>query len=128
MVTGLMGKQYRSGEVIFRQGDLGDCMYVIHQGQVEVVQRKDEKEFCLATLGQGDFFGEMALFEPDRRPFTVRALDDTTVLTLDKKSFLQRIHEDPSLAYRLLKRMSRRIRELESALVRLGSKSAEFHA
>ena len=50
---------------------------------------------------------------------TVQALSQTRVLTVDKKTILRRIHEDPSLAYRILETMSRRVRELETELVRL---------
>ena len=96
-------------------------LHVIQSGQVEVLQRKDDKEFCLATLGKGDFFGEMALFQEEVRPATVRSVGKTTVMTLEKKTLLQRIHQDPSLAFRLLQKMSTRIRELETALVGLSS-------
>jgi hypothetical protein len=119
MVTGALGRIFKDGEVVYRQGELGDCMYVIQTGQVEVLQRKDDQEFCLATLGKGDFFGEMALFQEEVRPSTVRAVGKTTVMTLEKRTLLQRIHQDPSLAFRLLQKMSTRIRELETALVRM---------
>jgi flavin-dependent dehydrogenase len=117
-VSGLLGKKYREGDIVYRQGELGDCMYVIQGGQVEVLQRKGDKEFCLGVLGDGDFFGEMAIFEEEVRSATVRALGDVWVFTLEKRSLLQRIHEDPSLAFRIIQKMSHRIRELESALVR----------
>ncbi len=118
MVTSAMGKVYRDGEVIFRQGEPGDCMYVIAKGEVELSQRRDDQEFCLATLRDGDCFGEKALFERDVRALTARAVGDATVLTLEKTNFLRRIHEDPSLALKLLQRMSQRIHDLEAALVR----------
>jgi CRP-like cAMP-binding protein len=119
MVTGGLGKVYGDGEEIVRQGEIGDCMYVIQTGQAEAVQGKDGKEVRLAVLGEGDVFGEMALFERMPRSATVRALGDVRVLTIDKKTFLRRVHEDPSLAFRILQKMSFRIRELDTELVRL---------
>jgi len=119
MVTGGLGKVYRDGEEIVRQGETGDCMYVIQTGQAEAVQKKEGKEVRLAVLGEGDVFGEMALFERMPRSATVRALGDMRVLTIDKKTFLRRVHEDPSLAFRILQKMSYRIRELDTELVRL---------
>ena len=119
METGALGKVYRDGEVIVRQGEAGDCMYVIQTGQVEAILEKEGKEVHLAVLGEGDVFGEMALFEREERSATVRALGDVRVLTIDKRTFLRRIHEDPSLAFSILQKMCYRIRELDTELVRL---------
>ena len=119
METGDLGKVYRDGEVIVRQGEAGDCMYVIQTGQVEALQEKEGKEVRLAVLGDGDVFGEMALFERAARSATVRALGDVRVLTVDKRTFLRRIHQDPSLAFRILQKMSYRIRELDAEIVRM---------
>ena len=113
-----LGKVYERGQVIVRQGEAGDSMYVIQGGQVEVVQEKDGKEYRLSVLGRGDVFGEMALFDREPRSATVRALDSARVLTLDKRTFLRRVHEDPSLAFSILEKLSHRIRELDAELVR----------
>lgn len=119
MVTGGLGKVYGDGEEIVRQGETGDCMYVIQKGQAEAIQGKEGKAVRLAVLGEGDVFGEMALFERKPRSATVRALGEVRVLTIDKKTFLRRVHEDPSLAFRILQKMSCRIRELDNELVRI---------
>jgi CRP-like cAMP-binding protein len=117
--TGAFGEVYEDGEVIFRQGDVGECMYVIQEGQPEVVVEKEGEEERLALLDEGSSFGEMAIFENQVRMATVRAVAPTRVLTVDKKSFVRRIHEDPSLAYRMVQTMSRRIRELHAEVVQL---------
>ena len=126
METGALGRVYRDGEVILRQGDPVGCMYVIQSGQVEVLHEKegeDDKEVRLTELGEGRFFGEVPLFErvgsEGTVRATVRALGEVRVLTVDRKTILRRIHEDPSLAYRILQTMSRRIRALEEEVVRL---------
>ncbi len=118
MTERMLGRQYRDGEVIVRQGELGDCMYLIQEGEVEVIQRSGDKEFCLAVLEAGDFFGEMALLEQEVRPATVRALGNVFVLSVEKRTFLHRMHEDASFAFRIIKKMAGRIRQLEAALVR----------
>ena len=61
----------------------------------------------------------MAVFEREVRSATVRALGEARVLTLDRKNFLRRINEDPSLAFRVVETMSRRVRELSAEIVRL---------
>jgi CRP-like cAMP-binding protein len=113
-----LGKQFETGEVIVRQGDTGNCMFVIQEGEVEAVAEGDGKELRLRTLGPNDFFGEMALFEKETRTCTIRALAPTRVLTIDKKNFLGGIHEDPSLAFRIVKTMSHRIRDLTDRLAK----------
>ncbi|UCE20737.1 MAG: cyclic nucleotide-binding domain-containing protein [Candidatus Aminicenantes bacterium] len=119
MSRGLLGKVYGNGEVIIRQGESGDSMYEIQDGQVEVIQEKDGREVPLAVLGRGDFFGEMAIFEREVRSATVRARGEVRVLTIDKRTFLRRITEDPSIAFRIVERMSHRIRKLDAEIVRL---------
>jgi CRP/FNR family transcriptional regulator, cyclic AMP receptor protein len=121
MASGALGREYQDGEIIVRQREAGDCMFVIQEGQVEVVGEREGEEVRLAVLDKSDFFGEMALFERDVRSATVRALGSARVLTLDRRTFLRRIQEDPSLAFRILEKMSRRIRELNEEVVRLRS-------
>jgi CRP-like cAMP-binding protein len=116
MTTGALGKLLQNGEVIVRQGEVGNCMYVIQQGQVEVLLKKGDADVCVAVLGEGDFFGEMALFDQEVRSATVRAKGEALILTLEKRTFMRRIHEDPSLAFRMLEKMSRRVRKLNDAL------------
>lgn len=117
-----LGRTFQDGQAIIQQGEMGDCMYVIQEGLVEVVVSQDGKERVLAVLGQGQFFGEMALFDREIRMATVRALGEARVLSVDKRNLMRRIHEDPSLVYRMLLEMSHRIRELSDEIARLDQK------
>ena len=119
MSSGELGKVYNAGDVIFRQGEVGNCMFVIQSGRAEVIGERDGQEIRLAELAQGDFFGEMALFEKIPRSATVRAVTEVRALTVDKKILLKKIHEDPSLAFRIMQTMSRRIRDLDTQLMSL---------
>jgi CRP/FNR family transcriptional regulator len=120
MTNGALGKVYRDGEVIICEGEEGNCMFVIQEGEVEVLMAGEEgKEIRLGGRGEGEFVGEMAIFDRDVRSATVRALGEARVLTVDKKNFMRRVHEDPSLAFRLVETMSRRIRELGEEVARL---------
>jgi CRP/FNR family transcriptional regulator, cyclic AMP receptor protein len=124
MATGALGKTYADGELIVREGAPGDSMYFIQAGHVDVLHERDGQEVHLTTLGEGDIFGEIALFQQEVRSATVRARGEVRLLTLDKRAFLRRVHEDPSLAYRMLQKMSNRIRELSSELARLKTSRA----
>lgn len=124
MDTGVLGRLYRDGDVIVRKGDVGECMYVVLDGQVEVFQASEGREVRLALLGEGDVFGEMALFENEVRSASARALGDVRLLTVDKATFLRRVHEDPSLALQILRKISHRLRRANAELVTLKSEKA----
>ena len=100
---GQLGKVFKDGEVIVRQGEVGDRMFVV---------QSDGNQQRLSVLKSRDYFGEMALFDKEVRSATVRALGEARVLTIDKRTLLKRISEDPLLAYNLLRSMSGRIRDL----------------
>jgi len=106
-----LGHLYKNGEVIIRQGTQGSCLFVIQEGKVEVINEQNGDQIKLAELGETEFFGEMGLFEKDVRSCTVKALGEVRVLTIDKKNFYESIQNDASLAYRLLEKMSNRLRD-----------------
>jgi CRP-like cAMP-binding protein len=116
---GSLGRVYEPGEVIVRQGDEGDCMYVVQDGEVEIVAQGDGGEVLLRVAGRNEILGEMAIFEHQRRSATVRARSRARVLTLDKRNFMRRINEDPSLAFNIVETMSRRVRELSQEVIEL---------
>jgi len=119
MAPGELGKVYEDQEVIVRQGDVGDSMFVIQEGSVEIVLDRDGQETRLRVAGPGEFIGEMAIFEREPRSATVRAMGRVRALTVDRKNFLRRINEDPTLAFHLVQTMSRRVRELSGEVARL---------
>jgi len=118
---GELGKVFTNGEVIIQQGDVGDRMYVVQTGNVEVVLESDGEERLLSSLKAGDFFGEMALFDKVVRSASVRAVGEARVLTIDKRTLLKRISEDPLLAYNLLRSMSTRVRDLNDQVSAAGN-------
>jgi len=121
---GALGTVYADGHDIVRQGEVGDCMYVVQSGEVEVVQAGASGEQALAVLGPGDFFGEMAVFENEVRSATVRARGEARVMKVDKRTLLRRIREDPLLAVNLLQTLSKRLRDINSEVGRTGGKGA----
>ncbi len=119
MSPGLIGRVYKDGEVIVRQGEVGKCMYVIVSGKAEVLIKKGSKQVRIATLGPRDFFGEMAIFDREKRSATIRAMSELQVIILDKKTFEKTIIKMPWLAFGVLEKMSQRIRELDREVVEL---------
>lgn len=116
MNEGLLGREYADGEVICREGEPGDRMYMIQAGRAAVSRQEGGVGVEVGELQSGDVFGEMSIFDRQPRSATVCAKGGARVLTLDKRAFLRGVHEDPSLAYRVLQEMSQRIRRLDEEL------------
>lgn len=116
-----LGKSYMPGEIIVAQGDVGDCMFVIQEGEAEVLREDNGVSMVIDTMKPGDLFGEMAILEHTVRSSTVRALSVVRALTIDRRTFLRRIQEDPSLAMSVLDVMCRRVRQLDASVAQLKS-------
>jgi NADH:ubiquinone reductase (H+-translocating) len=84
---GISQQHFEPGEEVFHQGDLGDRMYIIVNGQAEAVRVEDGIERSLAKLGPGEYFGEMALLKQSTRGATVRCIAPMDALSLPKREF-----------------------------------------
>ena len=92
------------------------CMYVIQSGEVEVIRDTSGMEVRLAVRKEGDFIGEMALFSRELRGATIRTLGEARILTVDRKNLLKSIQKDPSLAFRIIETLSKRVRDLSEEI------------
>lgn len=113
MKTGALGKLFQPGEIIFQEGEPGDNMFVIQEGKVEVFLERKGQEVPLKLLREGDFLGEMALFNGGTRSVSARSKETSRLLTVDRKNFLRRIKEDPTIAFRLVQMLTHQVSELE---------------
>jgi CRP-like cAMP-binding protein len=107
---------YPAGEYIFREGELGTEMYIIHEGKVEILNRMGEEDRVLAVLEKGDFFGEMSVLEDLPRAASARALSDTRLLQINGSTFDQMLQGNPEIAVRMMRKLSRRLRETDELL------------
>ena len=128
MSEAALGRFYADGEIVARQGDVGDCMFMVQDGEVEIVLEEHGTEVVLRTAGRNELLGEMAIFDRAPRSATIRAKGRARILTLDKRNLLRRINEDPSLAFRMIETMSRRVRELSHEVVELQAQLRERDA
>ena len=94
-------ERYAPGELVIRQGEVGDKFYVVHQGEVSVLVDRGGGVGNVATLGAGDFFGEAALLTGEPRNASVRAMTGTELYALDKASFDAALASGGSFAERL---------------------------
>ena len=114
--TGL-GRIFADGEVIVHQGEVGNEMFVIQSGKVGVfIESDSEGEVPAPPRQAGEVFGELALFDRQVRSATIKAVGTAQVLTLDKRTMLRRFYEDPSLAYKVVETLTRRVRQLTDEL------------
>jgi hypothetical protein len=91
------------GQIVFRQGDAGDCAYFVQSGEVEVVRADGGGEVALAKLRAGQYFGEMALLSSELRNATVRAVATTKLARLGKRNFLTMLGAMPAARQDILK-------------------------
>jgi len=101
---------FSAGEVIIRMGEFGSTMYVMYSGRVEVVQERPPETVILASLGPGDFFGELSIFDGERRSATVVAVEETETVALDHLDLVRVLARSPELGLALLKGLSERVR------------------
>jgi CRP-like cAMP-binding protein len=105
-----------AGEVLFRQGDKGVDMFVIQSGVVEISRGEGSERALMATLHQGDFFGEMSLLESMPREADATATTHTELLVITQGGLLLRLRRDPTFAIEMLHKLSGRVRALNLRL------------
>ena len=114
-----------AGTVLFRAGDAGDSMYLIEEGKVQISMRSsDGEELILAVLGQGDFFGEMALIDGNPRSANATVVDTSKLSVLSRKHFLAFLASSPNVAVEMLTALSRRLRRTDELLRHLATRNA----
>ncbi len=103
------GREFPEGHVLFREGDVGSVMYVIHAGRVRISRTFATGERTLAVLGPGDFFGEMAILNKKPRTATAVALDDVQLVEIDPRTLEAMVLGNAEIAVRLITRLARRL-------------------
>ena len=98
-------------QVIFREGDLGDRLYLLLEGKIAVRREKNGETVTLAELGAGEVFGELALIDAEERSATVVALEKGRLFTLKRKPFHQLLSKSPRMVAMLLVGLSAKIRK-----------------
>ena len=107
-------RSYPRNSVILFEDDPGDALYVVAQGQVKVVLiGEDGREVILSVMGEGEFFGEMALIDDEPRSAHVIAMEDSSLLVIRREDFQDLLKQTPGIALMLLRELSRRLRRAD---------------
>jgi CRP-like cAMP-binding protein len=109
---------FRSGEYVFREGDTGSELFIVHEGKVEIVASSEVGERRFAILEKGDFFGEMSLLEDLPRNASAKALTEVKLVRVDRTRFDRMLRRDPEIAVRIMRKLSRRLRDADRLLRR----------
>lgn len=105
-------KYFQPGDVVMRKGDPGDAMYVIMRGQVRIVlPSNDGGEALVATMDEGDFFGELSLIDGEPRSATIIATEPTETMVVYREGFQDFLRASPEIAIEMLQALSRRLRQ-----------------
>jgi len=106
------------GETVFEEGDAGDRCFVVQSGAVKVLRRiGDGRRITLARLGPGSVFGELALFEGDRRSATVQAAEETIVVSLAGAEVSEALRRDPEASFGMAVMLANRLRASNERLL-----------
>jgi len=112
-------RAFEPGQIAFREGDSSDTCYIVRSGRARAVrEHSGGRTITLATFGPGDIFGELALFEDERRSATVEAIEETSVVAVLGPDMRRLMVEHPGISARLVIALGRRLRETNERLSR----------
>lgn len=113
----LRERRVPKGSIVMMQGERGDALYLLAEGQVKVVLiGEDGREVILSVLGPGSFFGEMALLDDEPRSAHVVVMEDSQLLQLRREDFQARLRSSPDVALALLRLLSKRLRRADDTI------------
>jgi CRP-like cAMP-binding protein len=110
---------YAAGDRIFSQGELGTEMFIIQEGEVEIVKHIGGESHTLSRLEKGDFFGEMAVLEAMPRTADAVAASEVRVVAINGSRFDEMLRKNPEVAVRIIRKYSKRLREANTLLAKL---------
>ncbi len=112
-------RSFEAGEVVFREGDASNTCYVVRTGHARAIRRHpDGRSITLASFGPGDIFGELAMFDDERRSATVEIAEPTEVIAILGGDMRRLLREHADIAVKLIVGLGRRLRETNERLSR----------
>jgi len=106
-------KKYKKSEILFWKGDLGDALYIIQKGKIKITELSENgREKILTIFAKGDFLGEMAIIDGEKRSASAETLEESEVYVLYKKDFLDILKSNFLLTMKIFQILSKRVRDL----------------
>jgi CRP/FNR family transcriptional regulator len=101
---------YEDGHTLFYEGDVGDKLFIVVSGNVQILKNQDGVETAIVTLKENNFLGELALFDAETRTATARCIGPCTFLVIERNDMEQLAHEYPAIAFGFIKVLISRMR------------------
>jgi CRP-like cAMP-binding protein len=112
-------RRFEAGEVVFREGDESNTCYIVRSGRVRAIrEHTDGRSITLANFGPGNIFGELAMFDNERRAATVEAVETTEAIAILGGDMRRLLRQHPDISVKLLSALGRRLRETNERLAR----------
>jgi CRP-like cAMP-binding protein len=112
-------RRFDAGEAVFREGDESDTCYIVRSGHARAVrEHSDGRSITLANFGPGDIFGELAMFDSERRSATVEAIESTEAIAILSGDMRRLLREHPEIAVKLIQALGSRLRDSNERLAR----------
>lgn len=111
-----LGREYAPGDVLFRENEVGDVMYVVQSGAVRISKNVGGNDKLLTILGPGEFFGEMALLNGKPRTATATVMDPTRCLVIDSRRLEEMVAKNAEISLRLIKKLAKRLDSADSLI------------
>ena len=105
-----------AGDVVFREGEPGETMFVIRKGKVRISKQVRGGEKTFAVLGSGEFFGEMAILTGQPRSATATAIEDVMLLEVDARRFETMVTTQAEIAVRIIQKLARRLEDADALI------------
>ena len=122
---------FEKDEIIYEQSAIGNCMFVIKDGDVLLTKEAGEKTEAMGQMGKGDFFGELSILEHSPRAETAKAVNDCTVVVIHRSTFVRMLKSNMEIAIRIMQKLSTKLLQAEektdSLLKRLAVLESKSH-
>ncbi|MBN2725627.1 MAG: Crp/Fnr family transcriptional regulator [Deltaproteobacteria bacterium] len=102
-------KEYPAGTILFQEGDQGTELYVVRTGKVQISRKIANKDFIIALIPEGSFFGEMSLLLNRPRSASAIVLEDSQIMVFDQQTFLKMVSTQSNIAIRIMKNLAQRL-------------------
>ncbi len=112
-------RQYEAGEIIIKENDMGDAVYILERGRAHVTKQLDSQQVHLGYVEAGEPFGEMSMIDDKPRSATVTAMEETMAREIHRNDFLESLQTDPDAAVAVLKVIFERLRDSHMKILQM---------
>ena len=112
-------RRFEAGEIVFKEGDEGSTCYIVRSGRARAIrEHPDGRSITLAHFAPGDIFGEMSMFDGERRSATVETTEGTEAIAILSADMLRLLREHPDISVKLIAALGQRLRDTNERLAR----------